>query len=156
MAEIKSQDILNPPETTPPNKIKKELSVTFGPDQVCGGLKDASERISCNKKKVTVSKYSILSIFFNWQDFAYSAHGFLFTFGVTILAVATFIVLCEFDMSFIGGMVLAGAVFGDIFLGIAAANLQKYSLFSSCGKADASVIQQNPSAPKQSSSGKLE
>jgi len=71
--------------------------------------------------------------FTDWQDFAATPFGFLFTVGTPIIGVVAFIVLSQFNMDMVGGMVLAGAVFGDIALGFMASKLQKNGFFKCCG-----------------------
>ncbi len=75
----------------------------------------------------------VIRMFRDWQDFASTPCGFVFTVGTVILSVATFIVLSQFDMAFIGGITLGCAVFGDIALGLVAGKLQKHGFFGCCG-----------------------
>lgn len=89
-----------------------------------------------NKSQSVVPKRSASSIVFglfrDWQDFALTSLGFSFTIGVVILGVAAFIILSQFDMPITAAIIFAGAVFGDLALGLIGGKLKKHGFFACC------------------------
>lgn len=87
----------------------------------------------------------VIDMFTDWQDFASTPLGLLFTVGMVIIGAVIFIALSQFNMTFIGGLVVGGAVFGDIALGLIAGKLHKHGFFRGCCVASSDALEEtNP------------